>query len=62
MRFCIYLVDEGVISEQECVEVMRRICQRTPPLGRLILKMKLLNFSQLRGLVDKQMKVGGPLG
>ncbi|MEQ1504698.1 MAG: hypothetical protein ABMB14_20830 [Myxococcota bacterium] len=62
MRFCIFLYEEGLITDQQCLEVLRSICRRTPPLGRLVIKEKLLSVQQLRMLLAKQMETSGPLG
>lgn len=62
MRFCLFLVDEGAITEAQCVHVLRLVCQRTPPLGRLIVKTKILTMAQLRSLIERQSQQGGALG
>jgi hypothetical protein len=62
MRFCIFLFEEGLLSADACLLVLRTQSRRTPPLGRLIIKHRFLSMGQLTVLLGKQLESGAPLG
>lgn len=62
MRFCLFLHEQGLIGDRDCVRALREISDRTPPLGRLAIRSKLLTVAQLRDLLGKQTAGGGPIG
>lgn len=62
MRFCIFLHEEGLLSDRDCVRAMRAVCDRTPPLGRLAIRNRLLTVGQLRELLGMQASSHRPLG
>ena len=62
MRFCIYLHEEGLLTERDCLRAIRTVCDRTPPLGRLAVKEGFLTVGQLRELLDRQAELRRPIG
>lgn len=62
MRFCIYLHEEGLLNERDCLRAIRTVCDRTPPLGRLAIRNRLLSVGQLRELLQRQTEVRKPMG
>lgn len=57
-----FLYDEGYLDATSCIEVLRLQSRRTPPLGRLVVKEKLLGMAQLSQLLRRQLESGMPLG
>lgn len=62
MRFVLYLVDEGHLAPAEALSVLQAMCRRTPPLGSLVIKSRLLSISVLRELLEVQRRDKQPLG
>jgi hypothetical protein len=62
MRFCLYLAHEGLLTERQALQVLSTIVSETPPLGRLVVKDRMMTIAQLRQLLSRQVEVHKPLG
>ena len=62
MRFCVFLAEEKLLTDRECMQVLRTISRRTPPLGKLLLRARLLTMAQLGELLQDQVQSDLPLG
>ncbi|HHO51379.1 MAG TPA: hypothetical protein ENK18_11005 [Deltaproteobacteria bacterium] len=62
MRFCTYLVREGIISAEEGFQVLGALCDGTPPLGQLATRERMLSIRQLAQLLNLSAEDPVPLG
>jgi hypothetical protein len=61
MRFCLYLYEERLLTQDEFVQAIKALNDRTPPIGRLAVRTGVLKLADLRILLARQAEAPLPL-
>lgn len=62
MRFCLFLAEEGLLTDRQALVTLSTVVRETPPLGRLALRERWMTVSQLRRLLSRQAEDHRPFG